>query len=165
LCNSITHDETVGVVGEDPYSVVPVTIEDISNFEIKDPANCLVMTQTTLSTIETKNVLDLLKKKYPKITILPHICQATTDRQNAVIELCKECTVVIIVGSPTSANSNSLQKVASSCGAKSFIIDNVSEINPKWFIGQKNIAISSGASTPESLLEEVVQKVIEITRQ
>ncbi|MFA6369105.1 MAG: 4-hydroxy-3-methylbut-2-enyl diphosphate reductase, partial [Candidatus Shapirobacteria bacterium] len=132
---------------------------------IPDPQNCIVMTQTTLSTLETKDALDFLKNKYPQITIMPHICQATTDRQNAVIKLCKECSLVIIVGSPTSANSNSLQKVAESCGSKSFIIDNASEVNPKWFIGHKNIAISSGASTPESILEEVIQRVTEITRQ
>jgi len=165
LCNSITHDETVGVVGEDPYAVTPVVISDVSTLNIPDPKNCVVMTQTTLSTLETKDALDFLKNKYPQITIMPHICQATTDRQNAVIELCKECSLVIIVGSPTSANSNSLQKVAESCGVKSFIVDNESEVNPKWFIGHNNIAISSGASTPESILEEVIQRVTELTRQ
>jgi 4-hydroxy-3-methylbut-2-enyl diphosphate reductase len=165
LCNSITHDETVGVVGEDPYSVTPVVLNDISNLIIDDPKNCIVMTQTTLSTLETKDALELLKNKYPQVTILPHICQATTDRQNAVIELTKTCTLVIIVGSPTSANSNSLRQVAESCGVKSFIIDNASEINPKWFIRHQNVAISSGASTPESILEEVVQKITEIIRR
>ncbi|HPT66046.1 MAG TPA: 4-hydroxy-3-methylbut-2-enyl diphosphate reductase [Candidatus Woesebacteria bacterium] len=164
LCNSITHDETVGVVGEDPYIVTPVVIDDVTTLNIDDPQNYIVMTQTTLSTLETKDALDFLKSKYPQITIMPHICQATTDRQNAVIELAKTCTLVIIVGSPTSANSNSLQKVAESCGAISHIIDNALEIDPKWFSNQKNIAVSSGASTPESILEEVVQRITEITR-
>ncbi|MDD2483067.1 MAG: 4-hydroxy-3-methylbut-2-enyl diphosphate reductase [Candidatus Shapirobacteria bacterium] len=165
LCNSITHDETIGVVGENPYLVTPVVISDISTLDIPDPQNCIVMTQTTLSTLETKDALDFLKNKYPQITIMPHICQATSDRQNAIIELVKTCTLVIIVGSSTSANSNSLQKVAESVGVKSFIIDNASEINYKWFAGHQNIAISSGASTPESILEEVVQKINEIIHQ
>lgn len=165
LCNSITHDETVGVVGEDPYSVIPVTLEDAASLEISDPQNCLVMTQTTLSTLETKNILELLKNKYPQISISPHICQATTDRQNAVIELAKSCSLIIIVGSPTSANSNSLRQVAESVGATSYIVDTALELNPKWFHGHKNIAISSGASTPDSILEEVVQQVREITHQ
>jgi 4-hydroxy-3-methylbut-2-en-1-yl diphosphate reductase len=165
LCNSITHDETVGVVGEDPYLVTPVVIDDVATLNISDPQNYIVMTQTTLSTLETKDAFELLKNKYPQITIMPHICQATTDRQNAIIELAKTCSLVIIVGSPTSANSNSLQKVAQSVGVKSFIIDNSLEINYKWFIGHQNIAISSGASTPESILEEVVQKITEITHQ
>jgi 4-hydroxy-3-methylbut-2-en-1-yl diphosphate reductase len=162
LCNSITHDETIGVVGEDPYSVTPVVISDVSNLNIPDPSNCIVMTQTTLSTLETKEALDFLKNKYSQITILPHICQATTDRQNAIIELGKTCSLIIVVGSPTSANSTSLKKVAESSNTTSYIIDNASEINPKWFAGHQNIAIGSGASTPESILEEVVQKITEI---
>jgi len=159
LCNNIAHDETIGVVGEDPYSVVPVVLEDVPTLEISDPANCLIMTQTTLSTIETKQAFDFLKNKYPQITIFPHICQATTDRQNAVIELSKSCSLIIIVGSPTSANSNSLKKIAESSGVVSYIIDNASEINPKWFAGHQEIGISSGASTPESILEEVVNEI------
>lgn len=159
ICNSITHDETIGVVGEDPSSVIPITIKDITNFIIDDPANYVVMTQTTLSTLETQNALDFLKNKYPKITILPHICQATTDRQNAIIKLSQTCSLIIIVGSPTSANSNSLQKVAKESGTVSYIIDNVSEFNPKWLFGHQEIGISSGASTPESILEEVIQEI------
>lgn len=165
LCNSITHDETIGVVGENPYSITPIVIEDVSNLNIPDPQNCIVITQTTLSTLETKDAINFLKNKYPQITVLPHICQATTDRQNAIIELSKDCSLIIIVGSPTSANSSSLKKVAEASGATSYIIDNISEVNPKWFVGHKNVAISSGASTPESILEEVVQKITEITRQ
>lgn len=162
LCNSITHDETVGVVGEDPYSVTPVVISDISNLDIPDPQNCIVITQTTLSTLEIKDALNFLKNKYPQITVIPHVCQATTDRQNAIIELSKTCSLIIIVGSSISANSNNLKKVAESNGVVSYIIDNASEVNPKWFIGHKNIAISSGASTPDSILEEVVQRIREI---
>mgnify|MGYP001805801289 CR=1 FL=1 len=164
LCNNITHDETVGVVGEDPYSVIPVALTDVPNLDIPDPKNCLVMTQTTLSTLETKESLDFLKNKYPEVTIMPHICQATTDRQKAIIELSKSCSLVIIVGAPTSANSNSLKKVAESSGATSYIVDNVTELDPKWFIGHENIAISSGASTPESILEEVIEEIKNIIR-
>ncbi|MFA6184668.1 MAG: 4-hydroxy-3-methylbut-2-enyl diphosphate reductase [Candidatus Shapirobacteria bacterium] len=159
VCNSITHDETIGVVGEDPSSVIPITIKDITNFIIDDPINYVVMTQTTLSTLETKNALDFLKNKYPKVTILPHICQATTDRQNTIIKLSQTCSLIIIVGSSTSANSNSLQKVAKESGTVSYIIDNVSEFNPKWLLGHQEIGISSGASTPESILEEVIQEI------
>jgi len=165
LCNSATHDETVGVVGENPSTITPIVIDDISKLNIDDSQNYVVITQTTLSTIETKDALNFIKTKYPQITILPHICQATTDRQNAIIELSKTCTLVIIVGSPTSANSNNLKKVAESCNVKSYIIDNASEINFNWFSGHENIAVSSGASTPESILEEVVQKINEIIHQ
>ena len=163
LCNKIDHDETVGVVGESPKSTTAISIENIFNYVPKNPKNTVVMTQTTLSTIETQEALDFIKQKYPQITILPHICQATTDRQNVIIKLAKKYKFVIIIGSPTSANSNSLKSVAESCGAKSFIIDNESQLNPDWFIGQKNVVISSGASTPELILEKVVEKIKEIT--
>ena len=164
LCNKIDHDETVGVVGESPKSITPVTIENIFNFIPQNPKNTVVMTQTTLSTIETQKALDFIKQKYPQITILPHICQATTDRQNAIINLTKNYKFVIIVGSPTSANSNSLKSVAQSSGATAYIVDNASQLNPDWFINQKNVVISSGASTPESVLEAVIEKIKEITR-
>lgn len=164
LCNKIDHDETIGVVGEAPDFVTPITFNDISTFEVLDPQNTVVITQTTLSTIETKKALELIKERYPKITIYPHICQATTKRQNSVIALAKKHKFVIIVGSPTSANSNSLRQVAESAGAISYIVDNPSELNPDWFIDQQNIVISSGASTPESMLNQVIEKIEEITR-
>lgn len=159
LCNKIDHDETLGVVGEAPNFITPLTLQNVLTFDIKNPSNTVVLTQTTLSTIETKNTLEFIKNKYPQISILPHICQATNDRQTAVINLAQKCSLIIIVGSPTSANSYSLQEVAKSNGVISYIIDNSSELNPDWFIGHQNIGISSGASTPETILNEVVQKI------
>jgi 4-hydroxy-3-methylbut-2-en-1-yl diphosphate reductase len=165
VCSKINHDEAVGIVGENPYLITPITIDSVKDFKIDDPQNTIVMTQTTLSCLETKEVLDFIKNKYPEITILPHICQATSERQNAVIKLAKKYKFVVIIGSPTSANSNSLKSVAESVGAKSYIVDNASELNPKWFINQENIVISSGASTPEDILEKVVEKIKDITRR
>jgi len=164
LCNQINHDETVGVVGESPEFIIPVTLKDIFNFKIIDPQNTTVVTQTTLSTTETEEALEFLKNKYPKLSILPHICQATTDRQKIIIDLAKKYKFVIIVGSPTSANSNSLQQVAISSGAVAYIVDNASQLKPEWFINQENIVISSGASTPENILDQVVAKITEFTR-
>jgi len=165
LCNKVDHDETVGVVGEAPEFITPITIENIFNFDIKDPDKTIIITQTTLSTLETQKALDFIKTKYPEITILPHICQATTDRQKAIIDLAKKYKFVIIVGAPTSANSNSLKSVAESVGAKSYIVDNAAELNPDWFIGVEDIAISSGASTPEDILNQVIEKIKEILHQ
>ncbi len=165
LCNKIDHDETIGVVGEAPQFVIPVTLENIFNFDIKNPKNTIIITQTTLSTLETQKAFDFIKNKYPEITILPHICQATTDRQKIIIDLAKKYKFVIIVGAPTSANSNSLRSVAESVGATSYIVDNASELNPEWFEDVKNIAISSGASTPEDILNQVIERIKEITHQ
>jgi 4-hydroxy-3-methylbut-2-enyl diphosphate reductase len=164
LCNKVDHDETIGVVGEAPNLVTPVTLDRALDYQISDPKNTVVLTQTTLSTLETKKTLDFLQKKYPEITILPHICQATTERQTAIINLAKKYKFVIIVGSPTSANSNSLRSVAESVGALSYIVDNASQVKSKWVIGQENIVLSSGASTPEDILNKVVEKIKDITR-
>ena len=163
LCNKIDHHETVGIVGEAPKSITPVTLSDIFDYSVSQPKDTVVVTQTTLSTIETKKALLFLKKKYPKITIMPHICQATTERQNSIIKLAKKHHFVIIVGSPTSANSNSLKSVVQSVGAVSYIVDNATELKKEWFINQKNVVVSSGASTPESILEEVIEKIEEFT--
>lgn len=164
LCNKIDHDETVGIVGEAPQLITPVTLENIFDYSINDPQNTVIMTQTTLSTIETQKAIDFIKNKHPQVTILPHICQATTDRQTSIIDLSKQYKFVIIVGSPTSANSNSLKSVATSTGATAFIIDNASQLNPDWFKDQKNVVVSSGASTPESILDEVIEKIKQFTR-
>ncbi len=165
LCNKTDHDETVGIVGEAPEFITPVTLDQIFDYQIKNPSKTVVVTQTTLSTTETQKAFDFLKNKYPEITILPHICQATTERQQAIIKLAKEYKFVIIVGSPTSANSNSLRSVAESAGAISYIVDNASELNPDWFINQENIIVSSGASTPQNILDEVVEKIKDLTRR
>ena len=163
LCNKTDHDETVGVVGEAPRYITPVTLENIFDYSIDNPKNTIIMTQTTLSTIETKKAIDFIKNKYPQVTVLPHICQATTDRQKAIINLAKKYKFVIIVGSPTSANSNSLKSVAVSSGATAYIVDNATELKQGWFNNKKNVVLSSGASTPESVLNEVIEKIKKIT--
>lgn len=165
LCNKIDHDETIGIIGEAPDFITPVTLQDIFKFKIKNPSNTAIVTQTTLSTAETKEALLFLKNKYPNISVLPHICQATTERQNAIINLAKKYKFIIIVGSPTSANSNNLKSVAENFGARSYIVDNASELKKEWFTNQKKIVISSGASTPEDILNKVIQKIKDFTRQ
>lgn len=154
-----THDEAVGVVGEAPDSVVLTTLKEITKVKLNDPKNTTVLTQTTLSILETEEKLKKLKTKYPQILIKPHICMATTQRQKAVIDLAKKIGFVVIVGSPTSSNSNRLKEVAKKVGAKAFIIDIADELKADWFKGVKKVAVSSGASTPEWLLDEVVKKI------
>jgi 4-hydroxy-3-methylbut-2-enyl diphosphate reductase len=159
LCNKVDHDETVGVVGEAPKFITPVTLDNIYQHSISRPDQTVVVTQTTLSTTETKAAFRYLKNKYPDITILPHICQATTDRQQAIIKLAKKYKFVIIVGSPTSANSNSLRQVAELAGATAYIVDTAADLQPDWFNGVKNIVVSSGASTPETILNAVIDRL------
>jgi 4-hydroxy-3-methylbut-2-enyl diphosphate reductase len=165
LCSSITHDETVGIVGESPESITPIALKDIFEFEITDPQNTSILTQTTLSTLETAKALEYLKTKYPNLDILPHICPATTERQQAIIDLAKIYKFVIIVGSPTSANSNNLRQVAELSGATAHIVDNADELKSEWFINQENIVVSSGASTPEQVLNQAVERIKLITHR
>lgn len=153
------HDEAVGVAAEAPEAVTLTTLRELDEVEIVEPEKTVVLTQTTLSILETEKKLNKLKERYPKLTIKPHICMATTQRQKAVIKLAKETELVVIVGSPTSSNSNRLREVAEAAGAKAYIVDTAAELDSNWFKGVEKIAVSSGASTPEWLLEEAIERI------
>jgi len=159
LASKKNHDEAVGVAGDAPQAVTLVTLTELEKIKISDPENTVLLTQTTLSILETKKAFDKLKAKYPQLTIKPHVCPATTQRQQAIINLAPKTDLVIIVGSHTSSNSNRLKEVAEQTGTKSYLVDNARELKPAWFRGIKKVAISSGASTPEWLLTEVIAKI------
>ena len=153
------HDEAVGVAGEAPAVVELTTLKELDRLKIKEPKKTVVLTQTTLSILETKDALKRLKTRYPEITIRSHICMATTERQKAVIDLAKKTGLVVVIGHPTSSNSNRLREVAETAGARAYIVDTAEELKPKWFKKTKKVAVSSGASTPEWLLKEVIKKI------
>lgn len=159
IASDMNHDEAIGVLSQAPQSIILTTLKDINNLEIKNPQNTFVITQTTLSIFETQKAFDLLKQKYPQIFIQPHICSATFERQKAIMNVPKDSEIIIIVGSKTSSNSQRLFEVAQSVCKKAFIVETASDLDPKWFQNINNIAISSGASTPENLLNEVVEKI------
>ncbi len=159
ICSQSDYDEAIGVAGEAPAAVTLVSLQEIDQLHLKEPETTVILTQTTLSTLETESTLARLKEKYPELEIRPHICPATTERQQAVIYLAKKVGLMVIVGSPTSSNSNRLQEVAAAAGARAYIVDTAAEINPNWFTGREKVAVSSGASTPEWLLEEVVARI------
>lgn len=159
IASDYNHDEALGVAGEAPEKVTLTILKDLDKLQIVDPANTVVVTQTTLSTLETKEGLVKLKKRYSTLTIKPHICLATSDRQKAVIELAKKTGFIVIVGSSTSSNSKRLRDVGEAVGAKAFMVDTAVDLKPEWFSGVKQVGVSSGASTPEEILEEVVEKI------
>lgn len=152
LVSDKKHDEAIGVLAQGK-NIHAYTLSEYQKIKVKP--NSILITQTTLSFQETNKILDYLKKKYPDLKIFPHICPATTDRQNAVLKLAHKCDCILIIGSPNSSNSLRLYETASSTGKPSFIIDNISEIKKEWFKNCQTIGISSGASTPENILEEV----------
>lgn len=162
VCSEKDHDEAVGVAGEAIDSIKLVTLNELNQVKIENPQNTVVLTQTTLSVSETQAKLKKLKKKYPGLLIKPHICLATTKRQQAVINLAKKVSLMIIVGSPTSSNSNRLKEVAQASGSQAYIVDTAEELETHWFKGKQTVGISSGASTPEWLLNEVVAKIKEL---
>ena len=159
LVSDPNHDEAIGVISEAPKSIIPVTLKDLKNLNLSHPEKTVVVTQTTLSVYETETAFENLKQKYPSIIIHPHICQATSERQKAVLNSAKDSDLIIIVGSKSSSNSQRLVETATSAGCLSYIIETVTDLNPQWLINKTKISLSSGASTPENLLNDVVNKV------
>jgi 4-hydroxy-3-methylbut-2-enyl diphosphate reductase len=154
------HDEIVGTSGEAPERIrIVATAEDARKLIIPDPQKVAVLTQTTLSVDDTREVIDILKKRFPSL-VTPakeDICYATQNRQDAVKQLAREVDLVLVIGSRNSENSNQLCKVAQSQGAKAHLVDDHHSIDPSWLDGVKRIGITSGASVPETLVELAVE--------
>ena len=135
--------------------------QDVAELEVTDPDNLTFVTQTTLSVDDTSRVIDALRAKFPNIRgpRKDDICYATQNRQDAVKQLALECDLVLVVGSPNSSNSNRLRELAERCGAVAYLIDGPSCIDGEWLQGKNTIGITAGASAPEVLVEQVIQKL------
>ena len=138
--------------------------EDVAALIVKDPENLAYVTQTTLSMDDTAKVIEALRNKFPKIQgpRKDDICYATTNRQDAVRTLALECDLVLVVGSPNSSNSNRLRELAERCGTESYLIDGAEDINPSWITNKHSIGITAGASAPEVLVKQVIQRLQEL---
>jgi 4-hydroxy-3-methylbut-2-en-1-yl diphosphate reductase len=134
---------------------------DVDALVVKNPEVLAYVTQTTLSMDDTAKVIDALRKKFPKIQgpRKDDICYATTNRQDAVRQLALECDLVLVVGSPNSSNSNRLRELAERCGTESYLIDGPDDINPDWIKSKASIGITAGASAPEVLVKQVIEKL------
>ncbi len=153
------HEEVEGTTGEAPESIILVqTAEEVEGLEVPDPERVAFITQTTLSVDETTEIIAALRVKFPAI-VSPKsddICYATTNRQIAVKQLARECDLVLVIGSTNSSNSNRLVEVAREHGAASHLIDNHSQVQEEWLEGVETVGITSGASAPEELVENLV---------
>ncbi len=152
------HQEVIGVQGEAPVQVVSDT-EDVAALALKEPV--AYVTQTTYSMDDVKELVSLLKKKYPNI-ISPQkddVCYATQNRQNAVKLLSKQSDLVLVVGSKTSSNSKRLVETAIKHGSKALLIADASFVTEEMFDGVETLGITSGASVPESLVKEIIEKI------
>jgi 4-hydroxy-3-methylbut-2-en-1-yl diphosphate reductase len=154
------HTEAEGTMGEvDPSSVVLVeTPEDAEKLSIPHYDKLAVLTQTTLSVDEVTQTLDVLKRRFPHLETPKKgdICYATTNRQLAIREIAKQSDLVLVVGSTTSSNSKRLREVAEAYGSEAHLIMSPDEIRPEWKTNYKTVGISSGASTPEILVDVIV---------
>ncbi|MBI3432330.1 MAG: 4-hydroxy-3-methylbut-2-enyl diphosphate reductase [Hydrogenophilales bacterium] len=153
------HPEVEGTLGQSNGGMYLVeTPEDVATLHVSDPDKLAYVTQTTLSVDDAARVVEALRKRFPHITgpKKDDICYATQNRQDAVKKLAAESDVVIVVGSPTSSNSNRLREVAENLGVPAYMVDNASEIDPKWVAGKQHIGVTAGASAPEILVQDVI---------
>ena len=128
---------------------------------MRDSEKLAHVSQTTLSVDETRDIIAALKTRFPHIKS-PHkedICYATTNRQEAVKDLAKQCDVVVVVGSPNSSNSNRLREVAALRGVDAYMVDNASFLQESWFAGKQCVGVTAGASAPEVLVQEVIAQI------
>ncbi len=151
------HDEIVGTSGEAPERIRVVgSIEEARALQIPDPEKVVVLTQTTLSVDDTREIIDALRQRFPKMVSPPKedICYATQNRQDAVKELARAVDLILVIGSSNSENSNQLCRVARSRGVPAYLVNDVGEIDPAWLKNVERVGITSGASVPEQLVQE-----------
>ena len=160
------HPEVEGTMGRhinaENSSIYLVQDEvDATNIQVKNSKSLALVTQTTLSVDETMSIIEILKKRFPKIEIpkKDDICYATQNRQDAVKQLALESDYIIVVGSKNSSNSNRLKELAEKCGCKSILIDEFSDLDLEDLQKFKNIAITAGASAPESRVMEIAKSL------
>ncbi|MFG2023871.1 4-hydroxy-3-methylbut-2-enyl diphosphate reductase [Streptomyces sp. NPDC048825] len=155
------HEEVIGTSGEAPDHITLVDgPEDVVNVEVRDPSKVVWLSQTTLSVDETMETVDALKEKFPQLIAPPSddICYATQNRQLAVKQMGADSDLVIVVGSRNSSNSKRLVEVAKLAGAReAYLVDFADEIDEAWLEGVTTVGVTSGASVPEVLVEQVLE--------
>jgi len=152
------HEEVVGTMGEAPDATVLVqTVEEAEALDLPADAPVAYITQTTLSVDETAEIIDVLKRRFPHIRgpQREDICYATSNRQWAVKELLGEVDLLLVIGSRNSSNSNRLVEVARAAGVPAQLIDDETDIDPRWLDQVETVGVTSGASAPERLVERV----------
>jgi 4-hydroxy-3-methylbut-2-enyl diphosphate reductase len=160
------HPEVEGTRGriEGPVTVLS-TVEEVERLAIADPERLAYVTQTTLSIDDTREVIEALVKRFPKIKgpELKDICYATQNRQNAVKQLADEgLDVLLVIGSKNSSNSNRLAELGTRKGVRSYLIDDASEIRREWLVSTERIGVTAGASAPEGLVKLVIERLKEL---
>ncbi|AEC20166.1 4-hydroxy-3-methylbut-2-enyl diphosphate reductase [Pusillimonas sp. T7-7] len=159
------HPEVEGTLGQAQDGMYLVeTPEDVAALQVRNPENLAFVTQTTLSVDDAAVVAQALRERFPSI-IEPKksdICYATQNRQDAVKIMAPACDLVLVVGSPNSSNSNRLREVAERKGAAAYLIDTPDMIDPAWLQTSKRVGVTAGASAPEVLVTQVIERLKEL---
>jgi 4-hydroxy-3-methylbut-2-enyl diphosphate reductase len=162
------HPEVEGTMGQSVGGMYLVqSVQDVAALSVRDPEKLAYVTQTTLSIDDAADIVDALKRRFPRI-VGPRrddICYATQNRQDAVKMMTPKCDVVIVVGSPNSSNSNRLREVASRRGTPAYMIDDASELQAEWLTGKRVAGVTAGASAPEVLVQQVITRLHELGAQ
>ena len=164
------HPEVEGTMGqyntdEGGKIYLVESVADVSRLKVENPEKLSYVTQTTLSMDDTAKIISALVIRFPTIQgpRKEDICYATQNRQDAVKQLALECDLLLVVGSPNSSNSNRLKELAERLGCDSYLIDGVDDINPVWLEDRLRLGITAGASAPEVLVQQVVERLQEIS--
>ncbi len=156
------HPEVEGTMGQSEGGMYLVeSVADVARLELRDPMNVAYVTQTTLSVDDAAAIVAALRRRFPGI-IGPKkddICYATQNRQDAVKLMAREADVVIVVGSPNSSNSNRLREVAANAGIPAYMVDTAADLDPAWVAGKRRVGVTAGASAPEVLVREVIERL------
>lgn len=157
------HPEVEGTMGQSDGGMYLVeSVADATALQVRDSRLLAYVTQTTLSVDDAAAIVSELRRRFPEIVgpKKDDICYATQNRQDAVKAMATYCDVVVIVGSANSSNSNRLREVAQNAGVPAYMVDRAAEIEPGWFAGAKRIGVSAGASAPDVLVREVIDRLI-----
>ncbi len=156
------HPEVEGTMGQSPDGMYLVeTVADARQLQVSSPTRLAYVTQTTLSVDDAALVVAALKERFPEIVgpKKDDICYATQNRQDSVKQLARTTEVVLVVGSRSSSNSNRLREVAELIGSRSYLVDQAEQIDPAWIAGASRVGVTAGASAPEVLVQEVVNRL------
>jgi 4-hydroxy-3-methylbut-2-enyl diphosphate reductase len=162
------HPEVEGTMGRfdtsfDGHIHLVETVADVARLSVRDPDRLAVVTQTTLSVDDTAKVMAALRERFPSLATprKEDICYATQNRQDAVKQLVAQCDVIVVVGSRSSSNSNRLREIATTRGIPGYLVDGADDLKREWFDDKRTVGVTAGASAPESLVQEVVERLRE----
>jgi 4-hydroxy-3-methylbut-2-enyl diphosphate reductase len=159
------HPEVEGTMGQLYDGIYLVEdVADVDRVQVKNPDRLAVVTQTTLSVDDTMDIVAAVKRRFPNVREpkKQDICYATQNRQDAVKVLTPGVDVVVVVGSPTSSNSNRLREVAERMGKPSYMVDDASGLQEAWFVGAQRVGLTAGASAPDVLVQQVIARLREL---